>query len=84
MANFLKKHGPQDPFTRAYLDPASIVNNITLKILVRNNPNLPRWIKYEESATRIWFWFMEKYYSIYQSLMSNKTLDKSRNVLQAF
>jgi|LakMenEpi03Aug12_release.lakeMendotaPanAssembly.Ray.scaffolds.fasta_scaffold350171_1 hypothetical protein len=46
MINFFKKHGPQDPLTRTYLDPNSVINNITLKILVRNNPNLSKWIKF--------------------------------------
>lgn len=47
IVSFFQKHGPKDPYTREYLDPGSVVSNITLKILVRNHPNLNKWIKYE-------------------------------------
>ena len=46
--HFFKQHGHKDPHTRLYLDPHRVVPNITLKILVRNNPNLSKWLKYEE------------------------------------
>jgi hypothetical protein len=52
MINFLKKNGHQDPLTRTYLDFNLVVDNITLKILVRNNPNLSKWIKFEEEASK--------------------------------
>ena len=51
---FFKMNGKQDPYSRAYLDPNSVVPNTTLKILVRNNPDLHKWIKYELESSRFW------------------------------
>ena len=45
-------HGSKDPYTRDYLNPNSIIPNTTLKLLVRNNPNLHKWIKYEHESSK--------------------------------
>lgn len=44
---FFGIHGHKDPYTRDYLNPNNIVHNLTLKSLVRNNPSLHKWLKYE-------------------------------------